>query len=328
MPPTLPVIPDFSEIYGIEATPDLIRGLRDAHPAGVQLLRRNIESPDQVRHLVRSLRSELGNTLEFAVRHEGGLVTPFVRGVTAFPGLEALEVAGNAVLARDVGRAMGNELWRMGITMNLLSERGPMAAELAMGHRCVGIKAGVGPVARGGGKEPDEAEGAALAAAVAEEALHVVRDPQGLLPIPSGHRAGVIVPRLGDVAHRLPVAEELRMTAALLRPGVGASVAVLETAVQADPSSVSMAADWLAGQESGVLLCLDAHRFEGQRRLLDAVSRRCERLVVVTLANSADAEFVRGQATVLRACGFQACQLEAAMKLVFAPSAAGAGKRK
>jgi hypothetical protein len=63
------VIPDFAEMYGIEATPELVRELRAARPTGIQLHRRNIETPDQVRELTASLRSELGGALEFAVRH-------------------------------------------------------------------------------------------------------------------------------------------------------------------------------------------------------------------------------------------------------------------
>jgi hypothetical protein len=321
------LIPDFAEIYGIEATPELVRELRAAQPSGIHLIRRNIESPDQVRELVETLTRELGGDLEFAVRHEGGAVTPFVRGVTAFPGLEALEEAANPGLARDVGRAMGNELAAMGITVNLVPESGPMASELAVGLRCVGVKVGVGPVVAAGAKEPDESEGAALAAAVAEAALRVERDPQKLLPLPSGSRVGLLVPRLGDVADRLPIADDLRMTAALLRPGVGASVAVLEVAVQPDDKTVAMAAEWMAAQEAGVFFCFDAGRFEGQRRLLEAVASRCGRLIVAVIGNSGDRGLVGERSSLVRTCGFQACQLKAALDAIL-QSAGTAAKRK
>jgi len=311
------VIPDFAEMFGIEATPELVQELRAARPTGIQLHRRNIETPDQVRELTSSLRAELGRALEFAVRHEGGSVTPFVRGVTAFPGLEALDAAANPALARDVGRAMGNELAAMGITVNLVGEAGPMAAEMAVGLRCVGIKVGVGPVVPGGAKDPDDAEGSALAAAVAEAAIRVERDPGRLLPFPSGRRVGLLVPRLADVADRIPVEEGLRQTAARIRPSVGASVGVLEIAVQPDARSVALAADWMAGQDAGVFLCFDAHRFEGQRRLLDALGQRCERLVVITIGNSNDEELVADRAAVVRTCGFQACQILAALRTIF-----------
>jgi hypothetical protein len=322
------LIPDFAEIYGIETTPELALELRAAQPSGIHLLRRNIESADQVRELVEALARELGGGLEFSVRHEGGAVTPFVRGVTSFPGLEALEAAANPVLARDVGRAMGNELAAMGITMNLLPETGPMACEMAVGLRCVGIKVGVGPVVPGASKEADEGEGAALAAAVAGAALRVERDPGKLLPLPPGCRVGLLVPRLGDVADRLPIGDELRGTAALLRPAVGASVAVLEVPVQPDDRTVAMAAEWMAAQEAGVFLCFDARRFEGQRRLLEALSARSERLVVATIGNSADRGLVGEGAALVRTCGFQACQLRAALAAMFYPAGPEARPRE
>lgn len=310
------MIPDFAEMYGIEATPELVRELRAAQPTGIHLQRRNIETPDQVRELVDSLRRDVG-PLEFAVRLEGGAVTPFVRGVTPFPGLEALEEAANPILARDVGRAMGNELAAMGVTVNLVGESGPMAVELAVGLRCVGIQVGVGPVVPSGAKEPDEAEGAALAAAVAEAAVRVERDPSRLMPFPPGRRVGLLVPRLADVADRIPVEEGLRQTAARLRPSVGASVAVLEVGIQPDDRTVSMAADWMAAQEAAVFFCFDAHRFEGQQVLLEAVERRCERLVVATIGNTKDEDLIADRAAVVRTCGFQACQLRAALRTIF-----------
>jgi hypothetical protein len=78
-----------------------------------------------------------------------------------------------------------------------------------------------------------------------------------------------------------------------------------------------MAADWMAGQDAGVLLCFDAHRFEGQRRLLGALGERCERLAVATIGNSDDEELVADRAAVVRTCGFQACQLLAALRTIF-----------
>jgi hypothetical protein len=316
-----------TEIYGIDATPDLVRELRSGRPAGIHLLRRNIETPEQVAELVADLKAELGDDLEIAVRHEGGAVTPFVRGVTSFPGLEALEEAANPVLAREVGRTMGSELAAMGITMNLVPDDRPMAREMALGLRCVGIKAGEGTIVAGKAKEPDEEEGASLAAAIASAALRVERDPSGLLPIPSGRRVGLLLPRLGDVADRVPIADGLRATAALMRPRVGASVAVLEVAVQPDEKTTAMAVDWMAGQETAVFFCFDAHRFAGQRRLLEGLSRRCERLAVVTIGNSGDREFVGGRAAIVRTCGFQEVQLLAALEALF-QSAPKVAKRK
>lgn len=319
--------PTLAEFLGIDATPELLRNLRQSRPAGVRLHRRNIETPDQVRELIGALRKELGDSLEVAVQHEGGAVTPFVRGLTCFPGLEALEAAAQAPLARDVGRAMGCELAALGITTNLVSDAGPMSREMALGLRSMGIGTGDGSAVTGAAREPDEREGAALAAEVARAALRVERDPGKLLPIAPGRRVGLLVPRLGDVADRIPVEDGLRSTAALLRPRVGASVAVLEVAVQPDEKTAAMAIDWMAGQEAAVFFCFDAQRFSGQKRLLEGLARRCPRLAVVTIGNSEDQRLAGDQAAVLRPCGFQQTQLQAALEILFQSAAAG-GKQK
>lgn len=315
-----------AEMYGIEATPALVRSLKESRASGVHLLRRNIETPDQVRELAAALRSELGPGFDIAVRHEGGAVTPFVRGVTPFPGLEALEAASNPVLARDVGRAMGAELGQMGVTLNLVSEGGPMSAELAVGLRCSGIRTGAEPAVPGSPRSPEPGEGATLAAAVAEGAVGVLRDPASLIPVSSGRRAGLLVPRLGDVADRLPVEDGLRSTASLIRPRVGASVAVLEVAVQPDDAAAALAVDWMAAQEVPVFFCFQAGRFAGQRRLLDRLAARCPRRIVVTIGATADETLAGRDATIVRTCGYQACQFVAALRTLFPPPP-GRGKR-
>ncbi len=316
-----------AELYGIEATAELLRELRTDRPDGVQLRRRNIETPAQVRELAAALRKEFGDRFEIAVRHEGGVETPFVRGVTAFPGLEALEASANAGLARDVGRAMGDELRAMGVTVNLVSGTGPMATEVAVGLRCSGVKAGPGPVVTVGARAVDEAEASALALAVAEASVRVARDPLKLLPIPQGRRVGLLVPRLGDVADRLPIQDGLRSTASLLRPRVSAGVAVLEIAVQPDERSVEMALDFMATQEVAVFLCFAAGRFSGQRRLLDGLAERCPRRVIATIGDTTDETRAGSDAAIIRTCGFQACQLVSALRTIFAP-APSSSKRK
>jgi hypothetical protein len=321
------VTPLLAQMYGIDATPAQLRVLREGRPDGVLLVRRNIETPEQVRELAGILRRELGEGCEIAVRHEGGAVTPFVRGVTAFPGLPALEAAGNAALARDVGRTMGAELASLGITLNLVHETGPMSEELGIGLRCSGIKTGRGAVAGAPLRAPEEGEGAALAAEVAAAALKIVEDPLRLIPAPPGCRAGLLVPRLGDAAHRLPVEDSLRGTAALLRPRVPASVGVLEIGLHPDEPTRQMAVEWMATQALGVFFCFQPARYPAQRLLLEALAVRCPSRIIVAI-DEAREELPAGKgAAILRTSGFQACQLVAALGAIF-PAAAHAGKRK
>jgi hypothetical protein len=215
----------------------------------------------------------------------------------------------------------------MGISANLVGPTGPMAAEFSVGLRCSGIKAGPGPVVPGTARKGDESESAALALAVAEAAVSVVRDPLKLLPVPQGKRVGLLVPRLGDVAERLPIEDGLRSTASLLRPRVGAGVAVLEIAVRPDEASVSLAVDWMATQDLAVFLCFSAGRFPGQGRLLEALAPRCPRRVIVTIGDGADESRAGSEASVVNTRGFQACQLISALRTIFA-SAPSASKRK
>ncbi len=318
----------YAQIYGIDATPTQLQRLREGKPDGVLLVRRNIETPEQVRELTRTLRKELGDGVEIAVRHEGGAETPFVRGVTAFPGLAALETAGNPALARDVGRTMGAELSAMGITMNVVQDNGGrMPEELRIGLRCAGIKTGGGPVVTGPVRAPEEGEGAALAAEVAAAALKIVEDPLKLIPAPPGCKAGVLVSRLGDAAHRLPVEDSLRATAALLRPRVPASVAVLEIGLQPDEAARQMAVDWMATQDLAVFFCFQPTRVAPQKQLLEALAGRCPRRIIVPLGDPKYEVMSWQGATVLRPSGFQACQLLAALNAIFPPPAP-VGKRK
>lgn len=151
-------------VYGIEVTEEMVRVLRDSNAAGVYLLRRNIESTEQVRTLISNLEHELGYPLLVAVDHEGGQIYRFTRGVTFFPGNLALGRTATPALAYEVGRSMGRELAGMGININLApvldlaseeanpelalrtfgsdpAQAGNMGAELLRGLREAGVAA-------------------------------------------------------------------------------------------------------------------------------------------------------------------------------------------
>lgn len=498
--------PFLTGIYGIEVTEEMVRLLRDSNAAGIYLLRRNIESTEQVRALVANLEQELGARLLVAVDHEGGRVYRFTRGITFFPGNLALGKTGTPALAYEVGRAMGRELAGMGININfapvldLASEElrpeltlrafgpdpglaGNMGAEMMRGLR----EAGVSPTARhfpGKGEavgkpgrtpvvglpreailerdlapfrvaiaggvplvmtanavypaldpdqpaifsskivtdllrrdlgfsgvavtedltsptvmasgsveeavvralqagndlcllahdyenvkraarglkiavesgrvpkslfeksqlrlqallgrrpakqalsvdDPEEIEAsAALAGIVAGAAVKVERDPQELLPIDYGKRAGVLVPRFWDVADRIEIDEELRGAAGLIQGWIQANsstVEVLEIPIQPEGEMLSLTLDWAAGLEVVAFLCFDAHRFSGQRKLLEELQRRCPRVVAVLIANPWDRAFVKEKAAVVNTFGFRVCQLSAAVSVLFRKSAA------
>ena len=169
--------------------------------------------------------------------------------------------------------------------------------------------------------DPEEAGvAAALAGIVAGGAVKVERDPQQLLPIEYGKRVGMLVPRLWDVADRIEIDEELRGAAGLVRSWVQANsstVEVLEVPIQPAGEMMSLTLDWAAGLETVVVMCFDAHRFAGQRKLLEEVQRRCPKVAVVLIANPWDRAFVTAQTTVVNTFGFRVCQLAAAISVLF-----------
>jgi len=128
-------------ILGIDVSAGMVRLLRETEAAGICLLRRNIDTPGQVRDLIDGLESEVGRRLLVAVDHDGGRRSPFARGVTFFPGFEALARTGSAELAREAARVLGRELVSMGIDLTLAPVRdlGPLADAWRQGTAKAGL---------------------------------------------------------------------------------------------------------------------------------------------------------------------------------------------
>lgn len=437
-------------VYGLDVTEEAVRILRDTQAAGIYLQRRNIDSPEQVRTLLSNLESEAGRRLLVAIRHEGGRMTPFTRGVTFFPGNPAIARTGSTALARDVARVSGRELLSLGIDLNLAplldletgaedlqlrsfgadpAVTGTMGAEMVRGYRDAGILPAVGrftgkdgtlepfrqaiaaevpvvcvsgeamvsskavteilrgsmafqgvvmtddlssvpmedaavqalqagcdlcliandyEVARRAARavkgievraesrarlnrllsrrppppsEGDEGESnATLAATVAAGAVTVERDPQNALPIGTGRRVGILVPRLKDTADTVTIDDELRDTPSLLQEwtkGAAAKVQVLEVPMEADEGMLAMVVDWASHLDTVVLLCFDATHAPGQRRLLQALEAGAERVVAVMVGNPADRTLAGPLTAVVQSYGFRVCQLAAAIHRLF-----------
>jgi len=169
--------------------------------------------------------------------------------------------------------------------------------------------------------DPEEHEAAsALAGRVAEAAVQIERDPQHLLPLEPGRRVGILVPRLGDVADRMAIDEELRGAASLIQGWVRARSSgthVLEIPVQPEPEMLALALDWASDREVVVVLCFDAHQYPGQRRMLEELQRRSPKVVLVLIGNPWDRAFAKGGTSIVNPCGFRLCQLSAAVRLLF-----------
>ncbi len=105
-------------IEGKKLSRALVSHLKIINPAGILLLARNIDSPRQLKALISGINQSVGRPLLWTIDHEGGNVTRFSRGVTAFPSAQALGRTGNPDLAYAVGRQMALELSDMGILVN------------------------------------------------------------------------------------------------------------------------------------------------------------------------------------------------------------------
>ena len=106
---------------GFEGTvaPDWILRRAAGGLGGVVLYGRNVETPEQTAALAASLHSERPELL-ISIDEEGGDVTRIhVATGSSYPGNLALGVAGDVDLTRAVASAMGGELARAGIDLDL-----------------------------------------------------------------------------------------------------------------------------------------------------------------------------------------------------------------
>jgi beta-N-acetylhexosaminidase len=102
-----------------EVVPDWLKGLVAGGLGGVVLFSRNIRDPGQAAALTGALRAERGELL-VATDEEGGDVTRLeaARG-SSYPGSHALGVVDDVALTGAVARALGADLRRAGIDLDL-----------------------------------------------------------------------------------------------------------------------------------------------------------------------------------------------------------------
>lgn len=166
----------------------------------------------------------------------------------------------------------------------------------------------------------DDGTAAALAERIARAAVEVVRDPGGIIPVPRDSKAGVLFPRLWDVADRVMIDDELRGAAGLVQGWIqerSPSTDVMEIPVQPEGDLLNLTLEWGEGLDTLVFFCYDAHRFSGQRKLIEELQRRGKKLAVVILRNPWDSAFLGEKTTVIQTYGFRVAQLAAAVRLLF-----------
>lgn len=106
-------------IEGSRLSAEVVEIFQKTQAGGLILFRRNVESAEGLRRLIRDLEHSLGRRLLVMVDHEGGRVIHLGEGITVFPDAAALGAGGNVEWARRQGEIEALELRRLGIDLNL-----------------------------------------------------------------------------------------------------------------------------------------------------------------------------------------------------------------
>ncbi|MCA1789175.1 MAG: beta-N-acetylhexosaminidase, partial [Thioalkalivibrio sp.] len=108
-------------VKGLELSPEDRERLLHPAAGGVILFSRNYQDPEQLRALIREIRSLRSPELLLAVDHEGGRVQRFREGFTELPPMHRIgdvfnyDPARGQELARDAGWVLAQELRAVGI---------------------------------------------------------------------------------------------------------------------------------------------------------------------------------------------------------------------
>ena len=105
--------------HGTTTPPHIIEWLKMGKIGGVILFARNIESPEQVEALTRSLHTAAKHPILIAIDQEGGTVARLRAGYTESPGAMALGAADDPALTERVSGVLATELRALGINWNL-----------------------------------------------------------------------------------------------------------------------------------------------------------------------------------------------------------------
>lgn len=104
---------------GTQLTKNLCQHLQKTDPSGIVLFKRNIQSLEQTKRLVRDIREHLGDII-VAVDHEGGVVNRFPEDCPVPPSPLALNKAGQIELIHKACRMQAELLSFLGIDLNFV----------------------------------------------------------------------------------------------------------------------------------------------------------------------------------------------------------------
>ena len=109
----------FVGFHGYKAPEHILEWLKKGRIGGVILFARNIDSPQQVEALTKSLHNAAKHPILIAIDQEGGTVARLRTGYTESPGAMALGAADDPELTERVSGVLATELRALGINWNL-----------------------------------------------------------------------------------------------------------------------------------------------------------------------------------------------------------------
>jgi len=109
----------FVGFHGYTAPKHILKWLREGKIGGVILFARNIDTPQQVEALTKSLHNAAKHPILIAIDQEGGTVARLRAGYTESPGAMALGAADDPELTERVSGVLATELRALGINWNL-----------------------------------------------------------------------------------------------------------------------------------------------------------------------------------------------------------------
>lgn len=170
------------------------------------------------------------------------------------------------------------------------------------------------------GQLEPEPEGVNLAATISRQAVQILQDKAGLLPLAGRYqKVGVIFPRFAQLADRIMIEPQMLAAKEFLEGELGQFGVRPEIClVNMEPTAADLlAAEQLAGRiEVTIFFCYDAHLFSANKVLLDRLQAAARQLVVVLLRDPYDVEFLQPRVTCLTAFGWRVCQLQAVLAAI------------
>jgi hypothetical protein len=167
-----------------------------------------------------------------------------------------------------------------------------------------------------GGAPRAEADGDPLARVMAARAVTVVAPPDARWRPALNGRVLAIFPRLSALADRITIEPAMQDEPRYLREAMaphGVQPEALVVGVEPTAEEIERARSAAAAADATVLFLYDAHLYQSNRALLEAVQAGARQLGVVLMRDPWDAEFLAPGVAAVTAYGWRRCQLDAVL---------------